>query len=61
MNIIITVVFIWFVIGAFSFHALMSDKDKESMYQNKISLVIFLLLAPITMVCIFLKTIFRNN
>jgi membrane-associated HD superfamily phosphohydrolase len=61
MNIIMTIVFIWFVIGAFSFHCLMSEKDRKSMYQNKISFVIFMILAPITIVWMTLKTIFSKN
>jgi len=60
MNIIIVVILIWFVIGTFSFHFIMSKKDKENMYKNKISLVVFLALAPITILFITLKTIFKH-
>jgi len=39
----------------------MSEKDRKSMYQNKISFVIFMILAPITIVWMTLKTIFSKN
>jgi len=59
MNITIIVVLVWFIIGAFSFHGMMSDKDKKSMFKNKISLITFMILAPITILTVTLKSIFK--
>ena len=60
MTTLMIILFVWAMIGTICFHIIMPENDRQSMYQNKISLIVFMAFAPLTVAWVTLKTMFNK-
>lgn len=55
------IILVWFAIATYCFHHLMSEQDREGMYKNKITFVVFMILAPFAVLYVLGKSIFGKS
>lgn len=60
-NFIIIFITTYFLVGAFSFHFIMPEKDRKAMSEKKFILIGFLLASPIVVVIGLIKRLVNNN